>query len=126
MQLTKLQMRAIISWIKSNKLLSVFIVVLIVIIVVLIVRNKSNDFASCLKKSGAKFYGGSRCPKCQAQKKMFGSNAGNLPYIECETSMDECLNAGVKAYPTWIFQNGQRTDGKILTIEELKKYSGCA
>ncbi len=47
----------------------------------------STDFATCIKDSGAKFYGAFWCSHCQEQKAMFGKSSKLLPYVECSTPM---------------------------------------
>lgn len=125
-------MERIITWIKANPLIAIGIAVVIIGIIYFASKgkgsNNSSDLASCLKNKGAKFYGGYRCPKCKAQKQMFGTSASNLPYIECEQNGDgqkQCMDVSVIHYPTWIFANGKRTDGQVLSMEELRQLSGC-
>ena len=73
-----------------------------------------------LSESGAKMYGASWCPHCQAQKAMFGASAHRLPYVECSTGGQGspqaaiCANLGIKIYPTWVI-NGVRTEETIPT-----------
>ncbi|MFI5205343.1 MAG: hypothetical protein ACHQVK_00215, partial [Candidatus Paceibacterales bacterium] len=67
-----------------------------------------DDFAKCIKASGATFYGAFWCPHCKAQKDLFGSSVQYLPYVECSTpdgnsQLPVCTNAGVTVYPTWQF-----------------------
>lgn len=87
-------------------------------------------FAQCLKDSGAIFYGAFWCPHCQAQKKLFGSQAiKKLPYIECSTPDGKaqnqiCIDSGVKSYPTWQFADGTRQTGE-LTFAELAEKTSC-
>lgn len=85
--------------------------------------------AQCLTDKGAKFYGAFWCPHCQAQKKMFGSSSKYLPYIECSTAdgnaqTKECIDAGVKSYPTWEFADGSRLSGEI-PLQTLAEKTGC-
>ena len=47
--------------------------------------GKYDVFATCLKDKGAVFYGAFWCSHCQDQKKLFGSSAKLLPYVECST-----------------------------------------
>lgn len=88
------------------------------------------DFATCLKDSGAIFYGTFWCPHCQNQKDMFGGAQKNLPYVECSTAdgrgqLPACASENINAYPTWVFGDGSREMGALaLTI--LAQKSGCA
>ncbi|HEX8591379.1 MAG TPA: hypothetical protein VF696_01335, partial [Candidatus Paceibacterota bacterium] len=65
-----------------------------------------DTFATCLKDSGATFYGAFWCPHCQEQKRMFGKSAKLLPYVECSepngrAQTQVCIDAKVESYPTW-------------------------
>ena len=107
----------------------IIVIAMIIYVIWYYSRNESSgdkkDLASCLKNKGAKFYGASYCSHCNKQKQMFGDDAKNLPYIECETPKNpECASANITGYPTWVFPNGKTTTG-ALTIEQLKEYSGC-
>lgn len=83
--------------------------------------------ASHLRDSGARFYGAYWCGSCQEQKRLFGSSAKRLPYIECTPDgrngllAAACLSARVNSYPTWII-GGQRYR-QLLSTEELERYS---
>ena len=90
--------------------------------------GKYDEFAKCLTNSGAKFYGAFWCTHCQAQKKAFGSSSSYLPYVECSnkdmTQKKECTDAGVKAYPTWIFTDGTKIEGG-MPFENLAEKTQC-
>ncbi len=89
-----------------------------------------DQFAQCLGEQGLKFYGAFWCPHCNDQKEMFGNSAKHLPYIECSTAnrrgqLNVCEDAGITAYPTWHFPNGEEVTG-VLSFEALSEKSGCA
>jgi thiol-disulfide isomerase/thioredoxin len=91
--------------------------------------GRLDDFAKCIKESGAKFYGAFWCPHCQDQKELFGSSKKHLPYVECSTpdsnsQLQVCKDAKVAAYPTWEFADGSRLEGEI-SLEKLAEKSGC-
>ena len=70
--------------------------------------GKLDSFATCIKNSGATFYGAFWCPHCQAQKARFGSSAHLLPYVECsmpdgQSQTQVCINKNITTYPTWEF-----------------------
>lgn len=70
-----------------------------------------DQFATCLKDSGIKFYGAFWCPHCADQKKLFGTSAKLLPYVECSTSdgksqLKVCTDEKIEGYPTWIYPDG--------------------
>lgn len=92
--------------------------------------GKYDTFAQCLKDKGAVFYGAFWCPHCQAQKKLFGSSARSLPYVECSTAngnaqTQACIDKGITSYPTWEFTDGSRLTGEI-TLEKLAEKTLCA
>ena len=89
-----------------------------------------DDFAKCLGDKNAKFYGAFWCPHCQNQKKMLGSSASLLPYIECSTpdgkaQLQECKDKQIKGYPTWEFGDGTRMTGEI-PLQTLSQKTGCS
>ncbi|TSC60412.1 MAG: hypothetical protein LiPW15_290 [Parcubacteria group bacterium LiPW_15] len=91
--------------------------------------DKYDSFATCLKDSGAVFYGAFWCPHCQDQKAEFGRSERLLPYVECsmpdgQTETQVCIDKGIKSYPTWEFKDGSREYGK-LDFSTLVKKTGC-
>ncbi len=92
--------------------------------------GKLDEFATCIKDAGAKFYGAFWCPHCQAQKQMFGlKSAKLLPYVECSEAdgkgqLQVCVDANITSYPTWEFADGSRVTGEqALTI--LAEKTAC-
>lgn len=87
-----------------------------------------DDFAKCLTDNGVKMYGAFWCPHCNNQKEMFGNSWKFVNYIECSlpnrAQNELCRNAGINAYPTWEFSDGNRIEGE-LTFESLSKNSNC-
>jgi hypothetical protein len=72
--------------------------------------GKYDTFATCLKDSGATFFGAFWCPHCQNTKKLFGSSQKLLPYEECSTAngqgqLQVCIDKQISSYPTWEFAN---------------------
>ncbi len=93
-------------------------------------QGKYDEFAKCLEEKGAVFYGAYWCPHCQDQKRMFGKSASKLPYVECSLpggkgQTKECEDAGIEAYPTWVFADGTRQVG-VMDVEELAEKTGCS
>ncbi len=91
--------------------------------------GKLDAFASCIKDSGATFYGAFWCPHCQNQKAMFGNSARLLPYVECsapdaQSQLPLCTQKGVQGYPTWEFKDGSRQTGEV-PLETLAQKTGC-
>jgi len=86
-------------------------------------------FATCLKDSGATFFGTFWCPHCQTQKKLFGGSVKALPYVECSTPDGQsqtqvCREKKVESYPTWEFADQSRLTGE-QTFEALSQKTGC-
>lgn len=90
--------------------------------------GEHDALAQCIAKSGAKFYGAYWCPHCQAQKAAFGNSERLLPYIECaaagNSQTQECTDAGVQSYPTWVFTDGSRVSGE-QTLDTLAEKTKC-
>src|SRR3989338_11544789 len=91
--------------------------------------GKYDAFAQCLSEKDAVFYGAFWCPHCQAKKKMFGTSAKLLPYVECSTLNGEgqlpiCIDKGISGYPTWEFADGSRLSGEI-SLEQLALKTAC-
>lgn len=118
---------------------SVIALLILGVIATILLRDTSSNpaangaydgLAQCLKDKGAVFYGAFWCSHCQAQKKMFGSSAKLLPYVECSTAdgaaqTQMCIDKKVSSYPTWEFADGTRLNGEI-SPSELALKSGCA
>lgn len=83
-----------------------------------------DGFAQCLAQKGVMMYGAYWCPHCQDEKKAFGDSFRFVPYVECPAEPQKCLDAGVGGYPTWIFADGRKFEGK-QGIEKLSQESGC-
>ncbi|SFP26335.1 vitamin K epoxide reductase family protein [Pseudomonas borbori] len=83
--------------------------------------------ATHLQRSGATFYGTFWCPTCQEQKRLFGTSAERLPYVECTPDGRRgliarvCIEAKINRYPTWIIR-GQHYP-QLLNIAELARLS---
>ncbi|MBI5134199.1 MAG: hypothetical protein HZA81_02320 [Candidatus Taylorbacteria bacterium] len=91
--------------------------------------GRHDDFAACIEKSGAKFYGAFWCPHCQEQKALFGRSARKLPYVECSTpngqaQLPACTEKKVESYPTWHFADGTVRQGTI-SLAELSSLTNC-
>lgn len=91
--------------------------------------GKYDTFASCLKEKGAVFYGAFWCTHCQAQKKLFGSSAKLLNYVECSTldgnnQLPVCRDKKIEGYPTWEFADGSRMNGEV-PLQKLAEKTSC-
>ena len=94
-----------------------------------VTRATLDDFARCLTKAGARFYGTSWCPHCAAQRRLFGTAFNQVAYVECsvggtQETTSECAQAGITSYPTWTFGDGSRQTGE-LTLQQLASRTGC-
>jgi thiol-disulfide isomerase/thioredoxin len=88
-----------------------------------------DTLATCIKDSGAKFYGAFWCPHCREQKKIFGNSAKLLPYEECSTpdangQLPVCKDLKIEGYPTWIFKDGSR-ESRLMSTQELATRTSC-
>lgn len=94
------------------------------------VSNPLGGFARCLTNNGVKMYGADWCPHCQDQKKAFGDAFKFVDYIECADPVNPrvqakaCSDADITGYPTWIFADGKRIEGKA-SFDQLAIKSGC-
>lgn len=94
---------------------------------------KYDKLAQCIKDSGATFYGAFWCPHCQAQKKLFGTSAKLLPYVECSNpsatdTTQICKDKKITGYPTWELVDGTRLpveNGAGVTLETLASKTKC-
>ena len=91
--------------------------------------GKYDEFAACIKDSGATFFGAFWCPHCQEQKSLFGRSARELPYTECSTpdgrgQLEHCIDEGIETYPTWESKDGERRTG-VLSLADLAEFTGC-
>ena len=88
-----------------------------------------DEFAKCLSNEGTKVYGAYWCPHCKDQKELFGNSWQYIEYIECSLpagagQKQVCKDAGINAYPTWEFKDGERRTGE-LSFEELSEKTNC-
>jgi hypothetical protein len=100
-----------------------------------VVSGKYDGFTQCLKDKGAVFYGAFWCSHCQAQKKVFGSSAHLLPYVECSTAdasgqLKICADKKIQSYPTWMLADGtiipdDSPNGAGVKLETLAAKTGC-
>lgn len=93
--------------------------------------GKLDGFAQCLKDKGAIFYGAFWCSHCQSQKKLFGSSAKLLPYVECSTldgnaQTQICKDKKIEGYPTWEFADGTRFTTGEIPLAQLAEKTSCA
>jgi len=88
-----------------------------------------SQFAQCLEREDATFYGAFWCSHCNEQKRLFRGAEDALPYVECSTpdrngQTQVCNDAGIQSYPTWEFADGERRTG-VVPIATLAEETGC-
>jgi len=117
---------------KNKNAAAIVVVLLVVIGVALAVfypkggpaKGEFNAFARCLTEKGATMYGAYWCPHCQNEKAAFGDSFRYVNYVECTQETSKCEAAGIKGFPTWIFQGGRRFEGE-QGLKKLSEESGC-
>jgi len=88
-----------------------------------------DDFANCLTSNNVTMFGAYWCSHCQAQKKSFSDSWGLVNYVECSLpnnvgQTQDCINQGIRGYPTWIFNDGTRIEGEA-SFKILSEKTGC-
>lgn len=80
-------------------------------------------FAQCLTGKDVTMYGTDWCSHCKNQKSLFGNSFQHVSYVDCDDNRNECLKAGVRAYPTWRIGNEMLEGTQELST--LAQKSGC-
>jgi hypothetical protein len=92
--------------------------------------DQREALAQCLTDKGARFYGAYWCPHCARQKKLFGRAISKVTYVECaipgntQAQTQQCKDANITGYPTWIFADGSRMSGEVA-LEDLAEKADC-
>lgn len=120
------------SWLINNGAIALVVVVLMQLYYAGLFAPAENPrlqaLASHLERTGAIYYGADWCVVCQQQNRLFGASAERLPYVECHPAGRtapvalECVNAGVRSFPTWVIRGRQHN--QLLQPEELARLSG--
>lgn len=96
-------------------------------------RADRESLAECLARTGAHLYGASWCPACHEQLMLFGPDASEVPYTDCDPSgyqgdfIEECPANGVPygtTLPIWIFPDGSRLTG-VRDLATIADVAGC-
>lgn len=124
------------SW-QSKAVITLATLVLVVLPIVIWAKlswkspeaGQYDNLAKCLAAKNVRMYGAYWCVHCQNIKKAFGSSWQYIKYIECSLAggkgqTEECNEAGIKGYPTWVFGNGEQLSGEVK-LEQLAEKSGC-
>ncbi len=103
------------------------IIYLLIIVAISLISgcSKTNydSFAQCLTDEGMVMYGTEWCSHCKAQKELFGESFGYVNYVDCDLKEDECVEAGITGFPTWVI-DGELYPGK-QSIERLHYLTDC-
>ncbi|MBN1915714.1 hypothetical protein JW796_01810 [Candidatus Dojkabacteria bacterium] len=92
-----------------------------------------SEFISCLAGKEAKLYVSSWCSFCAKQKTLFGEQQNQLTEkgvsVLCDATdgtgqAEECNEAGISGYPTWIIDN-EMISG-VQTLEFIAEKTECA
>ena len=82
----------------------------------------SKEFVKCLGDS-AVLYISTGCPHCEVQKQKFGDAVEFLTIVDCTDEMERCVEAGINAVPTWVFEEISLRG--VQTIGQLKNITWC-
>ena len=109
-------------------LIALMVIAVVVFATSLPEEKNYDEFAQCLTDKGLKMYGSVYCGHCNAQKRMFGSSWEYIDNAECTSQYggqtEECVEAGIRAYPTWVLPDGTQLLGE-QSFEKLSELSGC-
>lgn len=116
-----------------NKNLLIFLAVAVIVAGLFLVLGKDGDgdqrdltsFAQCLAAKNIMMYGTKNCPYCRQEKGNFGKAFQYVPYVECDSEPQKCVEAKIEAVPTWLWPDGKRLTG-YQGLEKLAAESGCA
>ena len=82
-------------------------------------------FAECLVWKWVKLYWTSWCSHCKNQKEILWEDAmGALWFVDCDQDREDCQEAKIQLYPTWII-NGQQYQW-VRSLAEISEKSWCA
>jgi hypothetical protein len=117
-----------------RKMVTAVLIVAAFAVVIYVAQRKRgsrlDSFAKCLAAKQVKMYGAYWCPHCADQEAMFEASFKYIPYVECGVpgSRDEaplCKDAGIKHFPTWQFEDGERREG-TQSLPSLGAKTGCS
>lgn len=86
-----------------------------------------DGLSQCILDNEAIFYGTNWCEFCQRQKRILGptyEEHGDEFFVDCDANSEECRQAGVTSYPTWVIGD-QRLTG-VQELETLASAAGCS
>lgn len=80
-------------------------------------------FAQCLTTRGFTMYSKTGCPKCSAQRKLFGSSFQYIREINCDENPEACKDLKILVTPTWLLDGSYLYD--VQSFDELSEVTGC-
>jgi len=86
---------------------------------------KQSDFIDCLDKKGLKVYGINTDNVTQVQLGyvLGGSRFLNKIFVDCDASIKQCLDNGIKVVPTIVYEN--KTYEGLKTLDWFENKTGC-
>jgi hypothetical protein len=105
---------------------TVIVVVAVVVLGVLMInrgdKGVSAETAQCIAENSVLYiqYG---CHACAIQEDMFGDSYKYLNVVDCFYDMDECIEKGIEATPTWIIDGVKYRS--VQEIGNLRVLTGC-
>lgn len=87
------------------------------------------SLAQCLKRKGMRLFGAHWCKPCHDQLELFGKDAPDVPYTDCQPegtfgNIPECDALDIQQYPTWRFPDGYKALG-VRSLKWLSESSSC-
>ncbi len=87
------------------------------------------SLAKCLKRKGMRLFGAHWCKPCHDQLELFGKDAPDVPYTDCQPegtfgNIPECDALDIQNYPTWRFPDGYKALG-VRSLKWLAESSSC-
>ncbi len=87
-------------------------------------EKEKENLATCLSNKNIIMYGTEWCIHCTNQKELFGNAFGKITSIDCDEDTQQCKDAGVEWFPTWINSDGKKYSG-TQTLAKLDEISSC-
>lgn len=114
-----------------NKDLKIYLILVVIILFIIggiyAIKyfNKETPEEKTMKciASGAVLYSSKTCGHCKTQKEILGDYLSLFKQIDCFYETDQCREANIEAYPTWLI-NEKYYEG-VRTINELAELTGC-
>jgi hypothetical protein len=94
-----------------------------------VAKPEPESLARCLKRKGMRLFGAHWCKPCHDQLALFGKDAHDVPYTDCQPegtfgNIPECDALGIQQYPTWRFPDGYKALG-VRSLKWLSASTSC-